>query len=137
MSGLVVDTSALVAIINGEPEAAAFLQLLISADRVCLSTATAHELNCVMQRYRREDGPKLLAGLLEKLEPEMLPFDAENLVIANNAYETYGRGSKHAAALNMADCYAYALAKAIDLPLLFKGNDFIHTDVRAAAQQAI
>lgn len=129
MGGLVVDTSALVAIINGEPEAASFLEILISADRVCLSVATAHELNCVMRRYRTKDGPRLLKGLLDRLEPEIIAFDIVHLEISREAYALYGRGSEHAAGLNMADCYSYALAKAFDLPLLFKGNDFIHTDI--------
>jgi ribonuclease VapC len=132
MAGLVIDTSALVAIINAEPEATDFLIALIAADRICLSTATGHELNCVMQSARFADGPDLLEGLLAKLEPEMIAFDAAQLEIARYAYRTYGRGSGHAAKLNMADCYSYALAKILDLPLLFKGNDFTLTDVSIA-----
>ncbi len=132
MGGLVVDTSALVAIINAEPEAVAFLEALISADRICLSTGTVHELHCVMQRYRREDGPALLEGLLTKLEPELIAFDSAQMEIACKAYAKYGRGSKHAAGLNMADCFAYALSIALDLPLLFKGNDFTHTNIKNA-----
>ena len=129
---LVVDTSALVAIINGEPEAAEFLGILISADRICMSVATAHELNCVMQRYRHDDGQRLLDGLLQSLDPELISFDLAQLEIARAAYVLYGRGTGHRAGLNMADCYSFALAKALDLPLLYKGNDFIHTDVIAA-----
>ncbi len=132
MVELVVDTSALVAIINGEAEAPEFLKILISAGRVCMSVATAHELNCVMQRYRHEDGQRLLDGLLESLEPEFISFDLAQLEIARAAYVLYGRGTGHPAGLNMADCYSFALAKALDLPLLYKGNDFIHTDIIAA-----
>jgi ribonuclease VapC len=129
MAGLVVDTSALVVIINGEPEASSFLEILISASHICLSVATAHELTCVMRRYRADDGEKLLGGLLAQLQPEMVAFDIVHLEIARKAYALYGRGSEQAAGLNMADCYSYALAKALDLPLLFKGNDFIYTDI--------
>ena len=129
---LVVDTSALVAIINGEPEAVEFLGILISADRICMSVATAHELNCVMQRYRHDDGQRLLDGLLESLDPEFISFDLAQLEIARAAYVLYGRGTGHRAGLNMADCYSFALAKALELPLLYKGDDFIHTDIIAA-----
>lgn len=129
---LVVDTSALVAIINGEPEAVEFLGILISADRICMSVATAHELNCVMQRYRHDDGQRLLDGLLQSLDPKLISFDLAQLEIARAAYVLYGRGTGHRAGLNMADCYSFALAKALDLPLLYKGNDFIYTDVIAA-----
>ncbi len=132
MAGLVIDTSALVAIINAEPEASHFLNALILADRICLSVATAHELNCVMQSARFEDGPDLLKGLLSKLEPEMIAFDVAQLEISRHAYRTYGRGSGHAAKLNMADCYSYALAKMLNLPLLFKGDDFTCTDINNA-----
>jgi ribonuclease VapC len=135
LSGLVVDTSALVAVINGEPEAISFVEKLVSAERICVSTATIHELNCVMQRYRRSDGPGLLRGLLERLRPEMIAFDSTQLKIACEAYAIYGRGSKHPAGLNMADCYSFALAKMLGLPLLFKGNDFIHTNIHQAHQQ--
>lgn len=134
MSAFVVDTSALVAIVNAEPEATEFLELLISAERICLSVATAHELNCVMQSARFDDGQKLLNGLLAKLEPEMVAFTSEQLELARVAYKRYGRGSGHPARLNMADCYAYALAKWLSLPLLFKGLDFIHTDIQPVAQ---
>ena len=132
MAAIVVDTSALVAIINGESEAAEFLGILISAERICMSVGTVHEMNCVMQRYRQEDGAALLEGLLAQLKPELISFDVAQLEIARAAYALYGRGTKHPAGLNMADCYPYALAKALDLPLLFKGNDFIHTDITPA-----
>jgi ribonuclease VapC len=132
VSGLVVDTSALVAVINAEPEAVVFLEKLVAAERICVSTATVHELNCVMQCYRRSDGPGLLRGLLGRLRPEMIAFDNSQLEIAGEAYAMYGRGSQHPAGLNMADCYSYALSKVLGMPLLFKGDDFIHTDVHQA-----
>lgn len=131
---MVVDTSALVAVINAEPEAIEYLEMLVSADRICISTATVHELNCVMQRYRRSDGPQLLRGLLGQLRPEIITFDSNQVEVAGEAYAIYGRGSRHPAGLNMADCYSYALAKVLDLPLLFKGNDFVHTNIRQAHQ---
>ncbi len=132
MNGLVIDTSALISIINAEPEAVRFLEILVSADRLCMSTGTVHEVNCVLQRYRRDEGPELMSGLLGQLRPEIISFDIGQLEIARAAYVVFGRGAGHPAGLNMADCFSYALAKALDLPLLFKGNDFIHTDISPA-----
>lgn len=135
MAGVVVDTSAWIAIVNAEPETEEFLKVLVAAEAIFMSAATAHEVNCVLQRYRQEDGPHLLNGLYERLEPQVIAFDQLQLEIARTAYMTYGRGSGHVAGLNMADCFSYALAKALDLPMLYKGNDFPHTDTKSATSQ--
>ena len=132
MTDVVVDTSALVAIINNEPETDAFLDVLVLADPVFRSLASLHEAYCVMQRYRSDDGSELLRGLVDRLGVELVPFDLKQQEIARTAYARYGRGSGHRANFNMADCYSYALAKSLDLPLLFKGNDFVHSDILAA-----
>ena len=67
--------------------------------------------------------------MVSLLEAEIVPFDAVQLVTARQAYREFGRGSGHRASLNMGDCFSYALAKIRGLPLLFKGDDFIHTDI--------
>ena len=136
MTALVIDTSALIAIINAEPETIRLLQALTAVDTVYLSFATLHEAHCVMVRNRNDDGPKLLDGLVGRLAPQMVSFDQVQYEIARSAYANFGRGTEHAAGLNLADCYSYALAKSLDVPLLYKGNDFAQTDIRSALAAA-
>ena len=76
--------------------------------------------------------PSCFQPLLDHLDLKVMPFDALQLDIAQDAYKRFGRGSGHSAGLNMGDCYSYALAKSLDMPLLFKGEDFIHTDIMSA-----
>ena len=72
---------------------------------------------------------------LENLDVRILAFDTNQATIAFDAYRRFGKGSGHPAQLNLGDCAAYALARSLNLPLLFKGNDFIHTDVQPALQR--
>lgn len=132
---LVVDTSALVAILKAEPEASAFADLL-AASRIYASNVTLFELHCVAIRSAGIIEPQAVASLLENLEISPVEFDAEQLDAAQIAYARYGRGTKHRAQLNMGDCFAYALARTRNLPLLFKGEDFIHTDIVPALKPA-
>jgi ribonuclease VapC len=74
--------------------------------------------------------------LVENLSPQVVSFDLGQLAVAKAAYTRFGRGTGHPANLNMGDCFAYAVAKTRRLPLLFKGNDFIHTDVEPALKSA-
>lgn len=136
MSSLVVDTSALVSILNEEEDNEEFAIACYSAPLALVSTATLHEANCVMVRGRIFDGTYRLEALVSKLELEIVAFDVENLHAATFAYARYGRGTKHRAGLNMGDCFSYALAKTRNLPLLFKGNDFNHTDIEPALKPA-
>ena len=71
-------------------------------------------------------------SILRRLGIEIVPFDADLVHLARHAFEAYGKGSEHPASLNFGDCMAYALAKATNEPLLFKGNDFVHTDITPA-----
>lgn len=80
--------------------------------------------------------PAELQVLIDRLELTVVPFDLAQLEVARLAYSRYGRGSRHRADLNMGDCFAYALAKTRNLPLLFKGDDFIHTDIESALKPA-
>lgn len=136
MTSLAIDTSALVAILTGEPEADAFIAALDQASSIAVSAATLHEAYCVAQRAGIERGGERLGRLIELTAAMISPFDAEQLDAARRAYRRYGRGTRHAANLNMGDCFAYALAKTKRLRLLFKGDDFIHTDIEPALRPA-
>ena len=136
LSSFVVDSSAFIAILANEPEAERFMVALDGADAVLVSAATLHESSCVAGREALVDGRERLDRMLELVAPRIHPFDATQIAAAREAYVRYGRGSRHKAALNMGDCFAYALAKTRNLPLLFKGDDFIHTDIEPALKPA-
>ena len=124
---MIVDSSALVAILRSEPEAARLADALRGA-AIRASAATLLETAMVM-------GPEMaprLDSLVDHLELEIVPFDADQLSVARDAMASYGRGRGHRARLNYGDCFPYALAKVTGEPLLFKGDDFTHTDVTPA-----
>lgn len=129
---MIVDTSVLLAIALKEPEAARFSQLLREED-IAISAPTLLESEIVIRARLGVDAVKDLRDLLDRARSEIVPFDTHHVRIASDAYARFGRGSKHPAGLNYGDCFSYALAIARDEPLLFKGDDFIHTDVRVAA----
>lgn len=129
---LAVDTSALFAVLNREPESTLVLTLLGHAETRLISAATLHEAHCVDIRGGRAPGDRTLSRLVAGLKLSIVPFDEEMLEVSRLGYSRFGRGTGHPARLNMGDCFAYALAKARDLPLLFKGEDFLHTDIRSA-----
>jgi ribonuclease VapC len=128
---IAIDTSVLVAIINGEAEARDFITI-IGETPSAISAATLLEAHCVATRWVGGEKSSAMQMLIEKLELRTVSFDAAQLDIAKSAYARFGRGSGHPANLNMGDCFSYALAKTRKLPLLFKGDDFIHTDVEPA-----
>ena len=127
---IVVDSSALVAIFEAEPDAATFAIAIQQAERLFISAVNVHETGIVMRARHGEAG---LAGmwrfLLEDNDFEIVPFDAAQAREALLAFGRYGKGIEPQARLNLADCAAYALAKSMNVPLLFKGNDFRATDV--------
>lgn len=128
---MIVDSSAILAVLLFEPEAAAFADLLARTDNLRMSTATYVEL---VNACDRRVGPEAVADaehLIERAQIELVAFTVEQAQWARHARLTYGIG-RHPAKLNFGDCFAYALAKATGEPLLFKGNDFIHTDISAA-----
>lgn len=129
---IVVDTSALVAILGDEPEADAFSAVLSRQRHVSISAGTALEADIVIHARWGRDGSERLALLLDKLGVSLVAFDQRQTTIASEAYWRFGRGSGHPAKLNFGDCFSYALARALDAPLLFKGDDFAHTDIRSA-----
>jgi ribonuclease VapC len=126
---IAVDSSALIALAIKEPEHLAFLQLLRSQD--CLIGApTLLETHMVLNRSITAQG--YLSTLLSFPNIEVVAFDAEHLAAARTAFDRYGKGRHPQAALNFGDCMAYAVAKVRGAPLLFKGGDFLATDIEPA-----
>jgi ribonuclease VapC len=126
---VIVDTSAIVAIVNGEPEAMAFERILSQAPVVRISAATLVELAIVTDRLHDPIPVGLVDRLLEDLGLVVEPLTERQARIAREAHRRYGRGTGHAARLNTGDCFSYALARDLDEPLLFKGSDFLLTDI--------
>lgn len=128
---MVIDTSAIVAILRDEPEAARLEKALVS-DPIRLVPATCVlEARMVMVSRRGEHALAEIDLWLSKIEADILPVDADLVEVASQAWLTYGKG-RHPASLNFADCFSYALAKRADEPLLFIGTDFSRTDIEAA-----
>jgi ribonuclease VapC len=130
---MIVDTSALVAILKREPEHAAFSDILETERNVSMSAATYFEACTVVDSLRQPAMSRALDDLIERARIQIEPVTAEQARIARLAYRDYGKGSGHPARLNFGDCFSYALARARREPILFKGDDFVHTDLRAAA----
>jgi ribonuclease VapC len=128
---MITDTSAIVAILFAEPEAEHFARVIIEADHCRLSAASFVELAIVVERQLGTNGSRQLDVFLKIGRIEIEPVSAEQAHIARQAYLDFGKG-RHPAALNFIDCFAYALAKAMREPLLFKGNDFSKTDIVTA-----
>lgn len=129
---MILDTSALLAILLNEPEEARFLQLMTAADVLRVSAASVLEASLVLEGRQGEGATGDLDELLLRLSAEIVPFDANQLFYARMGFRKYGKG-KHPAKLNFGDCISYGLAKAHGEPLLFKGADFGLTDVADAA----
>jgi ribonuclease VapC len=129
---MIIDTSALVAVLDQELEAERIVRTLASAPERILSAANLVEVGIVMQARRGDDGARDLDLLLAKLRVDIAVVTANQADIARKAFRRYGRG-RHAANLNFGDCFAYALAKDTSAPLLFKGDDFSQTDVMVAS----
>jgi ribonuclease VapC len=129
---MIVDTSALIAILRREPEHAALEKVLDEADRVSLSAASYLELSIVIDSRKDPVMSREVDDFLDRFSIEIEPVTAEQAKIARQAYRDYGRGSGHRANLNFGDCFSYALARDKREPLLFKGDDFGHTDLRPA-----
>jgi len=129
---MIVDSSALVAILRREPERQAFSQALKDSSKNRISAASYFETSIVIDSARDPIASRTLDDLIEIFKVEIEPFAAEQAQVARHAYRDYGKGSGHPAQLNFGDCFSYALARAKREPLLYKGDDFIHTDVRSA-----
>lgn len=129
---MIVDSSALVAISRREPEAAAFASTIADADRPRISAANLLESAIVIDGARDPIASRRFDDLVSELRLGVESVTAEHVTIARAAYRDFGKGSGHPAGLNFGDCFAYALAKTTGEQLLYKGDDFVHTDVESA-----
>lgn len=130
---MIVDTSIIVAIIRGEPDAANFTEAMEVADgEIRTSAASYFEASIVIDGSRDAILSRRLDDFIAEADITIEPVTERQARIAREAYRDYGKGSGHAAGLNFGDCFAYALARDLGEPLLFKGDDFRHTDVRPA-----
>ena len=125
---IVSDTSALMALVMDEPEAPDIRHAIDLAERVLISAATLVEFYIVAMG-KGNDAYVLAQSLIRELPITVVPFDAEQAESARRAYEQYGKGREHPAQLNFGDTFAYALASVRGLSLLYKGADFVHTDI--------
>ncbi len=129
---IVVDTSAIVAIVFDEPEREAFIDILQRHKRVLISTPNVVETRLVVHGRRGQRAVVLLDDLLRLPPFEFVPPGEAEALAAYAAFVAFGKGSGHPAALNYGDLFSYALAKVRGLPLLYKGNDFSETDIEPA-----
>ena len=128
---MVIDTSALIAILLGEPEAKLFARLIAAdASERLVSSFSALEAAIVIQARKGDAGVRELDLLFQSAKLTILSLDAEQVLLARNAYREFGKG-RHPAKLNLGDCCSYALARASKKSLLFKGEDFSKTDIPA------
>ena len=131
---IVIDSSALIAILRREPEADNFLDVIAEADGCLLSSVTWLETSMVLAgRSGDATAWTELDALIARAGIEVVAQDVELTEAARRAFLIYGRG-RHSAALNLGDCATYALAKQRNLPLLFKGDDFPSTDLLSAGK---
>ncbi|GJL97098.1 MAG: ribonuclease VapC28 [Hyphobacterium sp.] len=129
---MIVDSSAIIAILFGEPESAAFKRSIQTTARVQVSVA-----NWLESAIRIDSKNNLIAShifdeLIDQAGIDLAAVTPSQTILARRAYQIFGKGTDHPAQLSFGDCFAYALAKETGEPLLFKGNDFRHTDIEAA-----
>ena len=129
---MVLDTSALMAVLFDEPERRRFNELIAAAPVCRLSTATFVEASIVVETRLGETGGRELDLFVHRARIELTPVDADQAEIARAAHRRHGKG-RGPAGLNFGDCFSYALSMATGEPLLFKGDDFSKTDIESAA----
>lgn len=129
---MILDTSAVIAIIRDEPERDVFVRAVVAAEHPRISAASYLECGIVVDRLGDPVLSRRFDALLASMAVEVVEVTAQQARIARQAYRDFGRGTGHPAGLNFGDCFPYALAVACDAPLLYKGDDFVHTDVRPA-----
>lgn len=125
---IVVDTSALIAILDKEADAYLYAEAIAEADPPLISTATLVELNIVMLNRHGIKAAQIVDRLIQEGGFQVESFTIQHAELARDAYARYGKGQQ-SAGLNYGDCFSYALAKATGSPLLFKGQDFSKTDI--------
>ncbi|GJE00981.1 type II toxin-antitoxin system VapC family toxin [Methylobacterium isbiliense] len=130
---IVLDTSAIVAIALCEPEEETFSRVIASHDAALVGTPTLLETRMVLAARLARGAASFIDGFLARPSIRPVAFTLPMVRAASDAFIRYGRGRGHPAKLNLADCMSYAVAKHHALPLLFKGDDFVHTDLIPAA----
>lgn len=128
---MVIDSSAILAIVQNEPEKGHFTRLIGTADSVVISAVNYVECATVLLARRGAAGEEWFDRFLRETRTVVLPVDVNLAELARRAYRQYGKGN-HEARLNLGDVFAYALSKSRGEPLLYKGDDFAHTDVISA-----
>ena len=128
---MIVDSSAFIAMLRNEPGWEKYLAVLADARPLATSAATLLETAMVAEGKGGDRAGLDLDSLIRRLEVEIIPFTAEQAELAREGFRRFGKG-RHPAGLNFGDCFAYALARSRNEPLLFKGEDFAQTDVKAA-----
>ena len=129
---MVIDTSAIIAILFGEPEADALTEVIAEAPDAMMSAFSVLEAGIVVEARKGEAGGRELDIFLHQARIRIIPLDAEHVATARTAWRKFDK-SRHPAGLNIGDCCAYALAKHTGSPLLFKGDDFGKTDIPVVA----
>jgi len=129
---MVLDTSALLAILLGEEESLRMVRAIAAAEERVVGTPTLVEASAVIQARKGPGGEVALDALLRRLRVEVVPLDETGATLARLAYGRFGKGIGDPAVLNYGDCLAYGVAMALRQPLLFKGDDFPATDVTVA-----
>ena len=129
---MIIDASALIAILREEPDAERFRRAIATAETRRISAATYVESAIVIDAARDPIASRRFDDFLQRTQMEIVPLTASQAKLAREAYRAFGKGSGHPARLNFGDCLAYALAKEMDEPLLFKGDDFARAGIDAA-----
>ncbi len=132
---MIVDTSALIAILRNEPDALVYAKAIATAAIRRVSAANYIEAAAVIDASRDPVASRRFDDLFREAALRIEPVTEAQARLAREAYRDFGRDSGHPARLNLGDCFAYALAKASNEPLLFKGDDFTHTDIAPAETQ--
>jgi ribonuclease VapC len=129
---MIIDTSALIAILRAEPEALTYARAIADAADRRVSAVNFVESAVVIDAGRNPIATRRFDDFIKEANISIEPVTARQAEVAREAYRDFGKGSRHPARLNFGDCFAYALAKVTGEPLLYKGRDFAHTDVASS-----
>ncbi len=133
---IAVDSSAVFAVLFLEPEAEKFSNFIAHSAELVMTVPTLVECHYVIHGFAGSNSRTVLDAFIAGAGIRVVPVDSTMANHAIDARYRYGKGTGHPANLNFGDCFSYALAKSRNLPLLFKGDDFVHTDVRSATSEA-
>nr|VFJ68261.1 MAG: ribonuclease VapC [Candidatus Kentron sp. FW] len=127
---MIIDSSAFLAILLGEAEQEDICLLIEEDTKSIMSVASYLEISIKIHNMHDAELISVIDEILNELGITLMPVSVEQALIAREAHKKFGKGMGHPARLNFGDCFSYALAKEMDLPLLFKGDDFIYTDLK-------